>query len=124
VRPNKPWFGPIPSIGKAACPISWEGYAVTVAFVVGLALLRLESDVIRRAIALALVIAAYTAIVILTWGDPEGAVVRRGWRETFWNRYTLVWLAVLLLLAGALIAAGFVGCGGCYHRPAPWGQLH
>ena len=48
MRRNKPWFGPIPSIGKAIIPVSWEGYVVTVAFVLGMGLLTLEGDLTRR----------------------------------------------------------------------------
>ena len=33
MRRNKPWFGPMPAIGKLIVPVSWEGYAVTLAFV-------------------------------------------------------------------------------------------
>lgn len=72
MRRNKPWFGPIPSIGKAMCPVSWEGYAVTVAFLLGMVLLKLVDDVARRAIAMTLLAAAYGAIVVLTWSrDPD-----------------------------------------------------
>lgn len=117
VRRDKPWFGPIPSIGKAICPVSWEGYAVTVALLLGMLLLGLEGDLTRRSIAIALLASAYGAIVILTWGDPEGPV-SRDWRETLWNWQTLLWLAVLLALAAAFVAASY-GCGGCYHMPVP-----
>lgn len=72
MRGNKPWFGPIPSIGKAIIPVSWEGYAVTIALVLGIGLLKLETDPIRRAIALALLAAAYGLVVFLTWSnDPD-----------------------------------------------------
>jgi asparagine N-glycosylation enzyme membrane subunit Stt3 len=72
VRRNKPWFGPLPSIGKAVIPVSWEGYAVTVAFVLGLGLLKLVDDLPRRTIAMALLAAAYGAVVFLTWrNDPD-----------------------------------------------------
>ncbi len=117
MRRDKPWFGPIPSIGKAICPVSWEGYAVTVAFVLGLVLLALEGDPNRRAIAMALLAAAFCAVVVLTWGDPDGPA-GRDWRATLWNWQTLVWLAVLLLLAAAFVAASYA-CGGCYHMPVP-----
>jgi hypothetical protein len=72
VRRNKPWFGPFPLLRKAVCPVSWEGYAVTVAFLLGMALMRLEADLTRRAIAIALLAAAYAAVVFLTWSnDPD-----------------------------------------------------
>ena len=72
MRRNKPWFGPIPSIGKAICPVSWEGYAVTVALVVGVGLLRLVDDPARRTIAFALLVGAYCAVALLTWSnDPD-----------------------------------------------------
>lgn len=72
VRRNKPWFGPIPSIGRAICPVSWEGYLATVALVLGLALLKFVDDNTRRAIAAALLAAAYVAVVFLTWSrDPD-----------------------------------------------------
>ena len=71
-RPNKRWFGPMPSFGKAIVPVSWEGYAVTVALLLGFGLLKLVGDPLRRAIALALIVAAYGAVVFLTWGnDPD-----------------------------------------------------
>jgi cyclic lactone autoinducer peptide len=95
--------------------VSWEGYAVTVAFLLGMALLQLEGERTRRAIAMALVAVAYCAVVVLTWGDPDSGV-RQHWRETLFNRQTLVWLAVLLALAAAFVAANVV-CGGCYHQP-------
>ena len=121
---NKHWFGPIPSIGKAICPVSWEGYAVTVAFLLGLLLLKLVDDLTRRSIAFALMAAAYSAIVILTWGGDSDSRVRRSWRETLWNRQTLVWLAVLVVLAAACVAAGYQQrCPGCSYRPAPFGRL-
>ena len=72
MRRYKPWFGPIPSIGKAVVPVSWEGYAVTVAFVLGLGLLKLVDDPVRRSIALALLIASYGAVVFLTWSNDPG----------------------------------------------------
>jgi hypothetical protein len=99
-------------------PLSWEGYAVVVAFLLGMFLLQLEADPIRRGIAGVLLMAGFCAVVVLTWGDPDGEV--RGWRETLFNRQTLVWLAVLLVLGGAIAAASYVGCGGCYHKPAPY----
>jgi hypothetical protein len=108
----------LPSIGKAVVPVSWEGYAVTVAFVLGLGLSRLAPDPIRRAIAMALIVAAYGAVVILTWENPD-AEAGRGWRATLWNRQTLVWLGVLLVIAAACVAAGYVSCLGCAHRPTP-----
>ena len=69
MRRSKPWFGPMPLIGKAICPVSWEGYAVTVAFVLGLGLLKLVDDLARRSIAMALLAAAYGAVVFMTWGN-------------------------------------------------------
>lgn len=97
--------------------MSWEGYTVTVAFLLGMLLLRLEGDITRRGIAMALLAAAYCAVVVLTWGDPdsEGG---RSWRETLWNWHTLVWLAVLLAFAATFVAASY-GCGGCSHMAAP-----
>jgi peptidoglycan/LPS O-acetylase OafA/YrhL len=118
VRREKPWFGPIPSIGKAICPVSWEGYAVTVAFLLGMLLLGLESDLIRRSLALALLAAAYCALVILTWGDPDSED-RQGWRETLLNWQTLVWLAVLVALAAAMVTASYQGYPGWGRRHAP-----
>lgn len=112
MRRNKPWFGPIPSIGKAVIPVSWEGYVVTLAFVLGLGLLQLEVDRIRRSIAMALIIAAYAVVVFLTWEDPD-AEGRRGWRETLWNRGTLVWLLVMLAFVAAYAVAGLNACWGC-----------
>ena len=54
------------------CPVSWEGWAATIAFLMGLLLLRLEGDLTRRAIAIALLAAAYCALVLLTWSnDPD-----------------------------------------------------
>jgi hypothetical protein len=99
-------------------PLSWEGWAVTLAFLLGMGLLRLEPDLTRRSIALALSAAAFCAIVVLTWGDP-GSDVRPSWRETLLNRQTLVWLGFLLLLAAACVAAGFYGYRGGYHMPIP-----
>ena len=108
----------MPSLGKAIVPVSWEGYAVTVAFLLGFGLLRVEPDLVRRSIALVLLIAAYFAVVILTWDDPD-AEVRPRWRDTLWNRETLVWLVVLLVLAAAFAVAGYEACAGCYHGPRP-----
>ena len=72
MRRNKPWFGPMPYIGKAICPVSWEGYAVTVALVVGVGLMRFVDDPVRRVIALTLVVGAYCAVLLLTWSkDPD-----------------------------------------------------
>ena len=72
VRRNKPWFGPIPSIGKAIVPVSWEGYAVTGALLVGIVLLPLVGDRQREIIAFTLLVAAYCAVVFLTWSnDPD-----------------------------------------------------
>ncbi len=90
---------------------------VTVAFLLGMVLLGLEGDLNRRSIAWALLAAAFCAVVILTWGDPDGPP-DRGWRETLWNWQTLAWLGVLLALAGAFVAASYA-CGGCYHMPVP-----
>ena len=62
----------MPSIGKAIIPVSWEGYAVTVALVLGLGLLKWVDDLPRRSIALVLLVAAYGAVVFLTWSnDPD-----------------------------------------------------
>ena len=122
MRPNKPWFGPIPFLWKAVSPISWEGWTVTIAFLLGMGLLRVEPDLTRRSIALALVAAAFSAIVILTWGDPDSDV-RPSWRETLFNRRTLVWLGLFALFAAvflaACIAAAFYGYAGGYHMPVP-----
>ena len=72
MRPNKPWFRPIPSFFKVAAPVTWEGITVTVAFVLGIGLLRLVDDPVRRAIGLALLAIGYGAVVILTWSkDPD-----------------------------------------------------
>jgi peptidoglycan/LPS O-acetylase OafA/YrhL len=98
--------------------VSWEGYAVTVALVLGVGLSKLEADPVRRAIALALMVAAYCAVVFLTWGDPD-ADEAPGWREALWSRRTLAWLGVLLVLAAALVAAAYYGNGGGYHMPVP-----
>jgi cobalamin synthase len=109
----------MPSIGKAIIPVSWEGYAVTVAFVLGfVGLIKFVANPIRGPIALTLWVAAYGAIVFLTWEDPD-ADGRRGWRETLFNRQTLVWLAGLLVLAAAFAAAGYDQ--RLHPRPpAPW----
>ena len=108
----------MPWIGKAMVPVSWEGYAVTVAFVLGLGLLKLVDDLNRRAIAVALLVAAYGVIAFLTWDDPD-AEVRLSWRERLWNRQTLVWLAVWLVFGAVCVFAGYQSCLGCLHRPAP-----
>jgi hypothetical protein len=63
----------MPSIWKVAVPLCWEGYAVTLAFVLGLGLLKLVEDPIRRAIAAALIVAAYGAVVFLTWSNEPDA---------------------------------------------------
>ena len=69
---DKRWFGPMPALWKAAVPVSWEGYVVTIAFVMSLPLLKLAGDPIRASIAFTLIVVAYGAIVWLTWGpDPE-----------------------------------------------------
>ncbi len=99
-------------------PLCWEGYAVTIAFVLGLGLSKLVADPNRRSIAMALLVAAYGVVVFLTWENPDAEGGRR-WRETLWNRQTLVWLAVLLALAAAMAAANYLGCGGCYRRAGP-----
>ena len=99
------------------CPVSWEGYVVTAAFVLGLGLLSLEGDLTRRLIAGALMAAAYCAVVILTWDDPD-STGRPGWRETLLNKQTLVWLVVLLVLVAAFAAANYA-CGGCSHMAVP-----
>lgn len=96
------------SIGKATVPLTWQGYAVTVALVLGFGLLRLEADLVRRAIATALVVVAYGAIVVLTWGDPESGAPA-DWRAALFNRGTLVWLLVLAVIAAAMVAAGLHG---------------
>jgi hypothetical protein len=117
VRRDKPWFGPMRSIGKAAVPLCWEGYAVTVAFLLGFLSMRLVDDPNRRAIATALLVAAYGVIVFLTWEDPD-AEVRRGWRERFWSRQTLVWLGVWLAIAAACVFAAYAASLWGYHRPS------
>ena len=72
LRRNKPWFGPIPSLGKLVCPVSWEGYAATVVFVLGIGASKQVEDPTWRAVALALVAAGYCAVVLLTWDrDPD-----------------------------------------------------
>jgi hypothetical protein len=109
---------PSPIFWRAAVPLCWEGYTVTVAFLLGMALLRLVDDLNRRAIATALLVAAFGAIVFLTWEDPD-AEVRRGWRERLWNRGTLVWLVVWLVFAAVAVFAGYQSCLGCLHRPPP-----
>jgi hypothetical protein len=96
------------SFGKAIIPLTWQGYAVTVAFLLGLGLLRLEADLARRSIATALVVVAYAAVVILTWGDPECASPP-DWRTALFNRGTLIWLLVLVVIAAVMAAAGFYG---------------
>jgi hypothetical protein len=108
VHPDKPWFGPIRSIGKAIVPLTWQGYGLTVALFLGFGLLRLEADLIRRSIAMALVVVAYGAVVILTWGDPESASPPN-WRAALFNRGTLLWLAMLVAIVAAMTAAGFYG---------------
>ena len=73
VRRDKPWFGPMLSIGKVIVPVSWEGYVVTIALLVGMVLLKLYvHDPIRGSIAFGLMIAAYLAIVLLTWSKDPG----------------------------------------------------
>ena len=69
VRPGKRWFGPLPVLGKAIYPASWEGWAVTVATVLGLVMLKLVDDPVRRGIAAVLIAGGYCAVVLLTWGD-------------------------------------------------------
>ena len=96
------------SFGKAAVPLTWQGYVVTVAFLLGFGLLRLEADLVRRSIATALVVVAYGAIVILTWDDPESDAPP-DWRAALFNWGTLVWLLVLVAIAAAMAAAGFYG---------------
>ena len=107
---------------KPIMPVSWEGYAVIVALLLGMALLRLEGDPVRRAIATVLLAAAFCAIVALTWDDPD-AEVRRSWRETLWNWHTLASLALMLAFAAVFVAAVFVavsyGCSGCGRMPVP-----
>jgi hypothetical protein len=73
VRRNKPWFGPMLSIGKVIVPVSWEGYVVSLALLLGIVLLKLYAhDTVRGAIAFALMVAAYVALVFLTWSkDPD-----------------------------------------------------
>ena len=106
------------------CPISWEGYVVTVAFVLSMGLINLEGDLTRRSIAAALLVAAFCAVVVLTWGDPDRAG-RPSFRETLWNWQTLVWLLVLLALGAAVAAASYQQrqCPGCnpqpYWKPQP-----
>jgi small-conductance mechanosensitive channel len=93
-----------------------------VVFFLGMALLNLEPDLTRRSIAGVLLIAAFCAVVVLTWGDPDGEV--RGWRETLFSRYTLLWLGVLVLLAVAIAAASYQQqqCPRCY--PQPYWKAH
>jgi len=117
VRPDKPWFGPSPITRNPFFPLRWEGWVAIVAFLLGTMLLRLEPDLVRRGFAEALVMAAFCAIVILTWGDPDSDGLPH-WRETLFNRQTLVWLGVLLVLGAAIAAAGLT-CRGCSQRPVP-----
>ena len=72
MRRDKPWFRPMPSIGKMIVPVSWQGYVLTIALLLGMALLKVYvHDVVRAAIAFWLMIAAYLAIAYLTWSkDP------------------------------------------------------
>jgi hypothetical protein len=107
------------SIWKVAVPVSWEGYAVTVAWFLGMSLLQLEGDLARRSIAITLLVAAYGVIIFLTWADPEGE--DRSWREMLWSRQTVVTLVVLVLFAAVFIGAVYLACrvGGC-HRPTSW----
>jgi peptidoglycan/LPS O-acetylase OafA/YrhL len=118
VRRNKPWFGPNPITRNPFFPLSWEGRVVMVAFVLGIMLLQLEGDLTRRGIAMVLLFAAFCAVFVLTWGDPDSDG-SPGWRKTFWNRQTLVWLGVLLVLCVAVAAASYHAqlCPGCNHRP-------
>ena len=109
MRKDKPWFGPMRSIWKAAVPVSWEGYTVTVAFLLGMILLGLESDPTRRSLAIALLVVAYFAVVCLTWEDPE-AGGGLNWRAALFNWRTLAWVAFLVVLGGAIIAAGYQSC--------------
>jgi hypothetical protein len=127
MRRDKPWFGPTrwtpsPWFWRPIVPVSWEGYAVTVALVLGMALLRLEGDATRRSIAIVLLAAAFCAIVVLTWSDPD-AEVSRSWSETLRSWRTLVSLALMLAFAAAFVAAVFVavsyGCGVCGRMPVP-----
>jgi hypothetical protein len=52
-------------------PRTWQGVAVTLGLVAGLVMLKLEPDRPRGAIAFALIVVAYGAIVYLTWGRDE-----------------------------------------------------
>ena len=62
----------MPLLWKVASPVSWEGWAVSIALLLGMGLLRLVEDPLRRSIALALLFAAYGAVVFLTWSkDPD-----------------------------------------------------
>jgi hypothetical protein len=52
--------------------VSWEGYAATVVFVLGIGASKQVEDPTWRAVALALVAAGYCAVVLLTWDrDPD-----------------------------------------------------
>jgi hypothetical protein len=107
---------------RVIVPVSWEGYAVTAALLLGMALLKLEGDPTRRGIAIALLAAAFCTIVVLTWGDPD-AEADRSWREILLSWHTLVSLALMLAFAAVFVAAVFVavsyGCGGCGRMPVP-----
>jgi hypothetical protein len=52
--------------------VSWEGYAATIVFVLGLGAAKLVDDPVRRALALALVAAGFGAVVLLTWDRDAG----------------------------------------------------
>ncbi len=103
---DRPWFGPAPRLLKAAAPLTWEGWTVTVAFLMGLMLMRLVEDPLRRAIATGLVVLAYGAIVCLTWGDPDTGE-RLDWRRALWSRQAPVTLTVVLAVAAALVGTAY-----------------
>jgi disulfide bond formation protein DsbB len=114
-------------------PLCWEGYAVTIALVLGFGLLQLEGDPARRAIAMALLVAAYGAVVFLTWSNDSDSdlpdlEVRRGWQRGIFSRRTLAWLIASLVFAAVFVAAGYGAAkyGGCprcvFQRSAPWAQ--
>jgi hypothetical protein len=106
VRRNKPWFGPIPFLGKGFVPVCWEGCAVTVAFGLGLGLLTMVRAPIQRSVAMALVVVAFGAIVLLTWEDPDTAA-RRGWRDRLLNKQTAIGSGLMLLLFAAIMATAY-----------------
>jgi hypothetical protein len=95
-------------------PLCWEGCAVLIAFVFGMAMLPLVADLTRRALAGILLFAAFGAVVILTW-DYEAMEDRPSWREMLFSWQTLVAVLIFAVLVAAMIAAGFYG----YHPRVP-----